>query len=80
MTKKHQIRKKKKQVKFKDKIRLCKLPSALILIENTMLRICVQAAIESMGGTRMPGSALTQIDFYTQWECARHAIFQTTIK
>jgi hypothetical protein len=44
------------------------------------IRTCAQVVIENMEEIRMPGTVPIMRDCCTQWECARHVIFQTTIR
>ena len=55
-----------------DKKTLCKgIPNTLIIL----YRICARVVIENMEEDNKLGIVLTPTGFYTQWECAKHAIY-----
>jgi hypothetical protein len=45
-----------------------------------MQKTCVHRAIENMVETKMHGTVCTKIDFFTLWECVKHAILVITTK
>lgn len=64
---------------FKDQV-LCKSQNVLMSTENTMQKICVPLAIESLEEIKMLQNVDITIDYYTQWECAKLATFQIITK
>ena len=59
---------------------LCLLLSVHTLVENTMLKICVLLAIENLEEINIPPIVNILIDYFIQWECAKHAIYLIIIK
>jgi len=66
--------------RLKSKSQWCSSQIAPTQTGSTTLRICAVAVIASMDATRTRGIALILIDYYTPWECARHATYPITIR